>query len=106
MSKLESIASSAVRAADKVGAAMIVVYTASGRTAQLVAKYRPPMPILTLVVPHVVSTGLKWRLTGTATARHCQLSRGLLPMLSVAGPSSDAVLEKAIAEVGGAEVRR
>jgi pyruvate kinase len=100
LSKLESIASSAVRAADKVCAAMIVVYTASGRTAQLVAKYRPPMPILTLVVPHVVSSGLKWTLSGAATARHSQLSRGLLPMLSSAGPSGDAVLEEAIAQVG------
>ena len=30
LSKLESIASSAVRAADKVGAALIIVYTQSG----------------------------------------------------------------------------
>ena len=30
MTKLESIASSAVRAADKVGAALIIVYTQSG----------------------------------------------------------------------------
>lgn len=63
-SKLESIASSAVRAADRVGASLIVVYTHTGKTAQLVAKYRPPMPILTLVVPHLVSDQLKWRLEG------------------------------------------
>ncbi len=30
MTKLESIASSAVRAADKVGASLIIVYTQSG----------------------------------------------------------------------------
>lgn len=35
-----------------------------GRTAQLVAKYRPPMPILTLVVPRLVSDSLKWKLEG------------------------------------------
>jgi len=40
LSKIESIASSAVRAADKVKASLIVVYTHTGRTAQLVAKYR------------------------------------------------------------------
>jgi hypothetical protein len=36
----------------------------AGRTAQLVAKYRPPMPILTLVVPRLVSDTLKWKLEG------------------------------------------
>jgi hypothetical protein len=122
LSKIESIASSAVRAADKVKASLIVVYTHTGegigwggaqeqrgrllprggadrrarsrargaapprrrcaacatpfrprctphpptpgRTAQLVAKYRPPMPILTLVVPRLVSDTLHWRLEG------------------------------------------
>lgn len=64
ISKLESISSSAVRAADKVGASLIVVYTHTGRTAQLVAKYRPPMPILTLVVPRLVSDSLRWKLEG------------------------------------------
>jgi hypothetical protein len=39
------------------------LYTA-GRTAQLVAKYRPPMPILTLVVPRLVNDGIRWRLEG------------------------------------------
>jgi pyruvate kinase len=39
------------------------VYPA-GRTAQLVAKYRPPMPILTLVVPRLVNDGIRWRLEG------------------------------------------
>jgi pyruvate kinase len=36
----------------------------AGRTAQLVAKYRPPMPILTLVVPRLVNDGIRWRLEG------------------------------------------
>jgi hypothetical protein len=105
LSKLESLASSAVRAAGKVQADLIVVYTATGalrggrgracssgaccwlgrkagsanrrhpvpphprcstagRTAQLVAKYRPPMPILTLVVPRLMNDGIRWRLEG------------------------------------------
>jgi pyruvate kinase len=29
-----------------------------------VAKYRPPMPILTLVVPRLVSDALHWKLEG------------------------------------------
>ena len=38
----ESIASSAVRAADKVQASLIIVYTQTGHTASLVSKYRCP----------------------------------------------------------------
>lgn len=96
ISKLESISSSAVRAADKVGASLIVVYTHTGRTAQLVAKYRPPMPILTLVVPRLVSDTLKWKLEGRHNARQCLLTRGLLPMLATPQPHGDAVLGEAI----------
>ncbi|WIA20834.1 hypothetical protein OEZ85_005187 [Tetradesmus obliquus] len=96
MNMLESLASSAVRAAGKVQADLIIVYTATGRTAQLVAKYRPPMPILTLVVPRLVNDGIRWRLEGKATARTCQLTRGLLPMLATPGPNGDAVLEAAV----------
>eukprot|EP00983_Pelagomonas_calceolata_P072999 1151964-Pelagomonas_calceolata.AAC.11 len=54
MSKLESITSSAVRAAEKSRASLILVFTHTSRAAQLVAKYRPPMPILTLVVPRLM----------------------------------------------------
>eukprot|EP00775_Hariotina_reticulata_P009310 gene9310-9475_t len=96
LSKLESLASSAVRTAGNIGADLIVVYTATGRTAQLVAKYRPPMAILTLVVPRLVNDGIKWRLEGRSTARACQLTRGLLPMLATPGPNGDAVLETAV----------
>lgn len=48
----------------QVRASLIVVYTHTGQTAELVAKYRPPMPILTLVVPNLISDSLKWRLEG------------------------------------------
>ena len=36
----------------------------SGRTVSLVAKYRPPMPILAVVVPKLSSTRLGWQLEG------------------------------------------
>jgi len=97
LSKLESIASSAVKTADKIGASLIVVYTHSGRTAELVAKYRPPMPILTLVVPRLVSDSLHWRLEGRHNARQCLLTRGLLPVLATPQRTGDGVLEEAIA---------
>lgn len=50
MSKAEATASSAVRAAGKVGAALIIIFTVTGRTARIVAKYRPKQPILTVCV--------------------------------------------------------
>jgi len=49
MSPLESLASSAVSTARSVKAALILVLTKGGSTAKLVAKYRPSMPILSVV---------------------------------------------------------
>lgn len=96
LSKLESIASSAVRVADKVRAKLIVVYTQTGLTAHLVAKYRPPMPILTLVVPQLKSDGLRWQLEGRQVARQCMLTRGLLPMLAAPSNNADNLLDQAV----------
>lgn len=48
ISRQESVASSAVKTAVDVGAKFILVITESGQTAQLVAKYRPAVPILVL----------------------------------------------------------
>ena len=61
----------------------------AGQTAQLVSKYRPAMPILTLVIPQLKSDGHKWTLEGRATARQCQISRGLLPVLAAPSPSGE-----------------
>lgn len=46
------------------------------------SKYRPPQPILTLVVPQLKNDGFKWRLEGRDTARRCLIQRGLLPVLA------------------------
>ncbi|KAK9828408.1 hypothetical protein WJX81_005360 [Elliptochloris bilobata] len=98
LSKLESIASSAVRAADKVGASLIIVYTRSGQTASLVSKYRPPQPIMTLVVPQLKNDGFKWHLEGRDTARRCLIQRGLLPVLAAPSQNSgESLLEEAVA---------
>ena len=53
----------------------------------LLPRRRPPMPILTLVVPQLKSNGLSWRLTGRSTARQCLVERGLLPVLAAPSPS-------------------
>lgn len=50
LSKREALASSAVRAASKIEAKLIIVFTVTGNTARLVAKYKPAMPILTVSV--------------------------------------------------------
>lgn len=60
MGPLESLASSAVRAANKAQAKLIVVMTRGGTTAKLVAKYRPAVPILSVVVPVLTTDSFGW----------------------------------------------
>lgn len=96
--KLESVASSAVKAADKVGASLLVVVTHTGKTASLVAKYRPPMPIMTLVVPYLKRDGLRWQLEGRSTARQALLTSGLIPVLAAPSPAfGESLIEEAVA---------
>ena len=52
------------RTAEKIAAGLIIVMVQSGRTVSLVAKYRPPMPIMAVVVPKLKSTALGWELEG------------------------------------------
>jgi uncharacterized protein GlcG (DUF336 family) len=97
MSKIESIASSAVRSAEKINAGLIVVLAQTGRTVSLVAKYRPPMPILAVVVPTIRSSTLGWQLQGKFLARQCLVLRGVRPMLAAPNTNSgDSLLGEAI----------
>ncbi|KHN02270.1 Pyruvate kinase, cytosolic isozyme [Glycine soja] len=96
MTHLESIASSAwscvlvaisadahrVRAAIKVKASVIICFTSSGRAARLIAKYRPTMPVLSVVIPRLKSNQLKWSFSGAFEARQSLIVRGLFPMLA------------------------
>jgi pyruvate kinase len=82
LSQAEALASSAVRAASKVGASMIVVFTRTGHTAQLVSKYRPNMPIMSLVIPRILQNSIRWVLDGERAARQGLLNRGLTPLLA------------------------
>jgi len=98
MSKVESIASSAVRSAEKINAGLIIVFAQSGRTASLVSKYRPPMPVVSVVVPTLQSNKLGWRLEGKYLARQCLIMRGITPLM--AAPMSaghGGLLEEAVA---------
>ncbi|PSC76198.1 pyruvate kinase [Micractinium conductrix] len=94
--KLESVAASAVKSADKVGAKLMVVVTHTGTTAAMVAKYRPAVPVMTLVVPYLKRDGLKWKLEGRSTARQALLTSGLLPMLAAPTPSGESLIEEAV----------
>ncbi|KAG7027216.1 Pyruvate kinase 1, cytosolic [Cucurbita argyrosperma subsp. argyrosperma] len=64
MTHLESIASSAVRAAIKVKASVIICFTSSGRAARLIAKYRPTMPVISVVIPRLKTNQLRWSFSG------------------------------------------
>jgi pyruvate kinase len=69
----------------------------AGTTAAMVAKYRPVMPILTLVVPYLKRDGLKWKLEGRHAARQALLTSGLMPMLAAPTPSAgESLIEEAV----------
>lgn len=82
MSHLESIASSAVRAAIKVKASVIICFTSSGRAARLIAKYRPTMPVISVVIPRLKTNQLRWTFSGAFEARQSLVVRGLFSMLA------------------------
>jgi pyruvate kinase len=55
MGVAEAVASSAVKTAIDMGAKAILVCSETGNTARLVAKYRPPMPVLVLTATESVA---------------------------------------------------
>ena len=79
-SSLESLATSAVHTAHCMKATLILVFSKGGNTAKLVAKYRPSVPIISLVVPQISDViGLSWSVN--APLRHSLIYRGLVPAL-------------------------
>ncbi|CAI5505340.1 unnamed protein product [Closterium sp. Naga37s-1] len=108
MSPIESLASSAVKTADMIRAAVIVVLTRTGATSRLIAKYRPPMPVLSVIVPELIPHPLDpLRLVccsgAEAAARHALMVRGLHPVMAEGGAhatdsdATDAIVASAIA---------
>ncbi|KAG6470741.1 pyruvate kinase, cytosolic isozyme-like [Zingiber officinale] len=102
MSPLESLASSAVRTANKARAALIVVLTRGGTTAKLVAKYRPRVPVLSVVVPALTTDTFGWSVSDESPAKHSLIHRGLVPLLAEGSAkatdteSTDEILEAAL----------
>ena len=62
--------------AEKISAGLIIVMAQTGRTVSLVAKYRPPMPVLAVVVPTLRSDRLGWQLEGKYLARQVGVGGG------------------------------
>ena len=48
----------------------------------MVSKYRAPMPIVSLVIPHLRQDSIRWVLEGESDARGALLARGIVPMLA------------------------
>ena len=96
MNPLESLASSAVRSAHKVGAELIVCLAKSGRTAQLLAKYRPNATILAVCVedPNDQSHD------AASAARRLLLSRGIRPVVAPVSWRASAEETAADADAG------
>ncbi|CAA7041089.1 unnamed protein product [Microthlaspi erraticum] len=82
LSPIESLAASAVSTARRLCAKAIVVLTREGYTAELVAKHRPSVPILSVIMPEV---------TGADDAAHVAarglVYRGIIPVVA-AGASA------------------
>lgn len=102
MSPLESLASSAVRTANKAKASLIVVLTRGGTTAKLVAKYRPAVPIVSVIVPSLTTDSFDWTVSNEAPARQSLIYRGLVPLLAEGSAkatdteSTDVILQAAL----------
>ena len=92
--KVEAMASTAVRAAEKIRAAAIIVFAYTGRTTSLVAKYRPAMPVLTVCIPSERAGGGD----AAALARQFQVVRGVTPTPGTAASTED-MLTSAVAEL-------
>jgi pyruvate kinase len=110
--KVEAMASTAVRVAEKAGAALLIVFAYTGRTTSLVAKYRPAVPVLTVVVPHTrpgdeavrakAAPGAPRDAESAAAqlARQFLVMRGILPAHQMAAGPAEAMLAAAVAEAG------
>nr|XP_033516331.1 pyruvate kinase 1, cytosolic-like isoform X1 [Nicotiana tomentosiformis] len=70
-----------VKVAIKVKTSVIICFTSSGRASRLIAKYRPAMPVLSVVIPRLKINQLKWSSSGAFETRQSLIVRGLFPML-------------------------
>ena len=81
--KKEALAAAAVQTAYQIEAKLIVVFSHTGETTRLVAKYHPQCPVLSLSIPTVHGGTVQWRVEGDVEARQQLVYRGVVPALSV-----------------------
>ncbi|KAF3624313.1 putative mRNA cap guanine-N7 methyltransferase 2-like isoform X1 [Capsicum annuum] len=60
----------------------IICFTSLWRAARLIAKYRPTMPVLFVVIPQLKTNQLRWTFSGAFQARQSLLVRGIFPILA------------------------
>ena len=84
----EALAAAAVQTAYHVEAKLIVVFSHTGETTRLVARYHPHCVVLSLSIPTVRGGTLKWTVEGDQEARQQMLYRGVVPALSAGQPSA------------------
>ena len=75
MKNFESVASTSVRAAEKVGARLIISLARTGMVAHLMAKYRPAVPILMVVLDENDDGSAQ------SLARRSLVYRGIIPLV-------------------------
>ncbi|CAD5324153.1 unnamed protein product [Arabidopsis thaliana] len=84
LSPIESLAASAVSTARSVFASAIVVLTRGGYTAELVAKYRPSVPILSVIMPEIAECSD----SVAHVARRGLIYRGIIPVVGCSARDS------------------
>merc|ERR1719235_2296419 len=83
VTSVESVCSSAVKAAVDANCPLIIALTETGHTAQMLAKYRPQAPILAITASE-------------STVRQLLVTRGVIPTLTASFVGTDAVITKAV----------
>lgn len=95
LSPIESLAASAVSTAMNLSAKAILVLTKGGYTAKLVAKYRPSVPILSVIVPD--TDDCEGSSCPEAAARRGLVYRGIIPVVAArASESAEEMIGSAI----------
>ncbi|CAA0386653.1 putative pyruvate kinase [Arabidopsis thaliana] len=93
LSPIESLAASVVSTAQSVFASAIVVLTKGGYTAELVAKYRPSVPILSVIVPEIAQgNDIEMSCSDSVAhvARRGLIYRGIIPVVATGSSARDS----------------
>ncbi|XP_023639190.1 pyruvate kinase, cytosolic isozyme isoform X2 [Capsella rubella] len=93
LSPIESLAASAVSTARSVFASAIVVLPKGGYTAELVAKYRPSVPILSVIVPEFAQGDDFDSSCSDSVAKRGLIYRGIIPVVATGSSARDSNMD-------------